>query len=129
MARLNFKVELANGGALGPGKIRLLECIEQKGSIRAAATAMGMSYRRAWLLLHEVEDMMGAPVFAPETGGRKGGGTVLTAAGRAIVTHYRSIEARAAHAIRSDLRALSRLAKRRPNSPTSKRKRKAESKR
>lgn len=126
MARLNFKVELDNGGALGPGKIRLLEFIDEKGSIRSAASAMGMSYRRAWLLLHEVEDMMGASVFAPETGGRKGGGTALTAAGRAIVHHYRSIETRASRAVASDLRALSRLAKRR--SP-SKRKRSIKAKR
>ena len=129
MARLNFKVELANGGALGPGKIRLLEFIEQKGSIRGAAAAMGMSYRRAWLLLHEVEDMMGASVFAPETGGRKGGGTALTAVGRAIVRHYRSIELRSARAIASDLKALSRLAKPRSRSPISKRKRSAKPKR
>jgi molybdate transport system regulatory protein len=127
MARLNFKVELENGGALGPGKIRLLEYIEQKGSIRRAAAAMGMSYRRAWLLLHEVEDMMGASVFAPETGGRKGGGTALTAVGRAIVGHYRSIEAGAERAIAPDLRALSRLAK--PRSLSAKRKRGTKTKR
>lgn len=128
MARLNFKVELDNGGALGPGKIRLLEYIEQKGSIRRAATAMRMSYRRAWLLLHEVEDMMGASVFAPETGGRKGGGTALTSVGRAIVSHYRSIEERAARAIAADLRALARLARRTPRAK-SKSKRSAKAKR
>lgn len=129
MARLNFKVELDNGGALGPGKIRLLEYIEQKGSIRRAAAAMGMSYRRAWLLLHEVEDMMGTSVFAPETGGRKGGGTALTAVGRAIVDHYRSIESRAARAIATDLRALSRLAKQGSRSRATKSKRGARPKR
>jgi molybdate transport system regulatory protein len=112
MARLNIKVELGDGRALGPGKIRLLELIDEKGSIRRAAVAMEMSYRRAWLLLHDVEDMMGAPVLAAETGGHKGGGTSLTAAGRAVVDHYRSIEAIAARSIGTELKALARLAKR-----------------
>ena len=111
LARLNIKVELGGGRALGPGKIQLLELIEQKGSIRAAAIAMTMSYRRAWLLLHEVEDMMGASVFAAECGGHKGGGTALTVVGRAIVMHYRSIETRAARAIEAELRAFSQMAK------------------
>ncbi|HJW42403.1 MAG TPA: LysR family transcriptional regulator [Rhizomicrobium sp.] len=109
---MNIKVELGDGRALGPGKIRLLELIDEKGSIRGAAIAMDMSYRRAWLLLHDVEDMMGAPVLAAETGGRKGGGTSLTTAGRAVVGHYRSIEAIAARSIDTELKALARLAKR-----------------
>ena len=111
MARLNIKVELGRNRVLGPGKIRLLELIAEEGSIRGAAKAMGMSYRRAWLLLHEVEAIMGAPVLAAATGGAMGGGTSLTDTGRAVIDRYRAIEAHASQSAGSDLRALSRMAK------------------
>jgi len=111
MARLNIKIEFENGSALGPGKVRLLELICEKGSIRAAAIAMDMSYRRAWLLLHDVEGMMGAPVLAAETGGHKGGGTQLTDTGLEVIRQYRRIEAQAAQSLKSELSALSRMAR------------------
>jgi len=111
MARLTIRIEFENGLALGPGKVRLLEHIAREGSIRGAAVAMDMSYRRAWLLIHEVEAMMGASVIAAETGGTRGGGTTLTDVGRTVVERYRSLEARAAQALSAELRALSRMAR------------------
>jgi len=98
-------------GALGPGKARLLELVEQTGSIRAAAGVMKLSYRRAWLLLQETEQIFGAPVLARRTGGKSGGGAALTPLGRGIVKHYRAAEGHAARAVRADLRALEKLAK------------------
>lgn len=110
MARLTIRVDIEDSAAFGPGKARLLELIEETGSIRSAAAAMGMSYRRAWLLVHEMQEIMGAPVVAGRTGGAKGGGTTLTTTGKAVLTHYRAIETRATRAAVVQLRALSRLA-------------------
>lgn len=98
-------------GTMGPGKAQLLQLIAQTGSIRAAAVAMKMSYRRAWLLLQETEHMFGAPVLERQTGGKRGGGAVLTRLGHAIVKHYRAAEARAARAVSADLAALKKLTK------------------
>ena len=95
---------------MGPGKVQLLELIDQHGSIRSAANAMDMSYRRAWLLLKETEDLMGAPVIIAETGGSKGGGAALTPLGRAVVEKYRAIEKHATESVAADLRALARMA-------------------
>ena len=96
MAHLTVKIALAEKGMIGPGKVQLLELIQKHGSIRAAAAAMNMSYRRAWLLIKEAEDIMGAPVIRAETGGAKGGGAILSEVGHAIIDRYRSIEKRAA---------------------------------
>lgn len=98
-------------GVMGPGKARLLELVQETGSIRAAAVAMKLSYRRAWLLLQETERTFGGPVLERRTGGKSGGGAALTRLGRGIVKHYRAAEAHAGRAVRSDLAALKKLAK------------------
>jgi len=114
MARLSIRIDLGSDTALGPGKARLLELVDAEGSIRGAALAMGMSYRRAWLLLQDIEATMGAPVVAAETGGVKGGGTSLTRLGREVVNQYRKIEERASRSVDAELRALSEMAKSAP---------------
>jgi molybdate transport system regulatory protein len=111
MANLFLRLTVGRG-MMGPGKVRLLELIAETGSIRAAAQAMKLSYRRAWLLVQDIEHTFGAPVLERQTGGKHGGGAVLTALGRTIVKHYRDAETRAARAIRADLTALKRLARR-----------------
>src|ERR1700723_2151301 len=80
-ARLSIRIDLENGNRIGPGKIALLEAIRTTGSISAAARALGMSYRRAWLLVEEVNHALREPAVAAETGGRRGGGAVVTPAG------------------------------------------------
>ena len=95
MARLTIRIDLAENAAFGPGKARLLELIAQTGSIRQAAAAMDMSYRRAWLLLRETEALTKVPVISARTGGKKGGGTGVTATGQALVKCYRAIETEA----------------------------------
>jgi molybdate transport system regulatory protein len=110
MARLTIRIDLAQDAAFGPGKARLLELVDETGSIRRAAAAMSMSYRRAWLLLQEIESIMGAPVIATRTGGAKGGGASLTKCGRAILDRYRTIEERATRSVVAELRSLSRMA-------------------
>jgi molybdate transport system regulatory protein len=115
MARLTIRIAFEGAEALGPGKIKLLELIDKQGSIRAAAAAMNMSYRHAWLLLHAVEDTFGAPVLATSTGGARGGGARLTEFGRALVARYRTIESHAARAAAAELEELARAASRPEN--------------
>jgi molybdate transport system regulatory protein len=95
MARLTIRIDLSPTSAVGPGKIRLLEHIDATGSIAAAGRAMDMSYRRAWLLVDELNRTFKAPVATTEHGGRAGGGASLTEFGRRLVRQYRDMEATA----------------------------------
>ena len=95
--------------AIGPGKVALLEAIAATGSISAAAREFGMSYRRAWSLVDEMNRALKQPAVDTATGGTHGGGATLTKAGQAIVEHYRAIEATAAAAAAKDIAALTRL--------------------
>ncbi|MGE0726303.1 MAG: winged helix-turn-helix domain-containing protein [Alphaproteobacteria bacterium] len=104
--RLTLRVDFGAHGALGPGKIRLLELIGEQGSISAAGRAMGMSYRRAWLLVESLNQAFRAPVVASRHGGSGGGGAALTPAGRELVRRYRRLESAAEAAAASHLRAL-----------------------
>ncbi|MGH7094975.1 MAG: winged helix-turn-helix domain-containing protein [Stellaceae bacterium] len=106
MARLTLRIDFDDERAIGPGKIRLLELIDAEGSISAAGRAMAMSYRRAWLLVDNLNRCFREPVVAAQTGGAKGGGAALTALGRAVVRHYRAIEEEAAAAAAGHVGAL-----------------------
>ena len=110
MTRLSIRIDFEGSEAFGPGKVRLLELIDEHGSIRSAAAAMNMSYRHAWLLLQAVEDTFGAPVISTATGGAKGGGAKLTELGKTIVARYRAIEAQAARAAAGELSELAKAA-------------------
>jgi molybdate transport system regulatory protein len=109
--RVQFRLRITRGPdiAVGPGKIDLLEAIAKTGSITAAARALGMSYRRAWLLVDTMNRCFRQPVVQAETGGRRGGGTRLTATGAEALRRYRRLEALAAKASASELRALQKL--------------------
>jgi molybdate transport system regulatory protein len=109
MAGLFLRIPIGEAGNMGPGKARLLELIEETGSIRSAASKMKLSYRRAWLLLQDIEKIFGGAVLERRTGGKSGGGAALTNRGRDIVKHYRNAERRANRAIKADLDALARL--------------------
>ncbi len=104
---LSIRVDLA-GGRLGPGKVALLEAIGREGSISAAARALGMSYRRAWALVEEVNATFAGPAVAASAGGRRGGGAALTPLGAELVAAYRAIEDAAATAAARHLVALAR---------------------
>ena len=88
---------------------QLLERISQLGSIRRAAASMGMSYRKAWLLIQEMQKTFDSPVVTAETGGVAGGGTQLTELGSSLLKIYRGVESRAADAAKADLDTLSAL--------------------
>ena len=94
--------------AIGPGKIALLEAIERTGSITAAAKSLGMSYRRAWMLVDETNRCLIAPAVATATGGSRGGGTVLTSVGKDLVSRYRAVERQAANAVARQFKSILR---------------------
>ncbi|HKU86388.1 MAG TPA: ModE family transcriptional regulator [Casimicrobiaceae bacterium] len=96
--------------AIGPGKIALLEAIHDTGSITAAARRLGMSYRRAWLLVDETNRCLVGPAVATASGGEKGGGTALTPLGAKLVLRYRALERETANAVRRKLRSMLRTA-------------------
>jgi molybdate transport system regulatory protein len=104
--QFRLRVLLGEDIAIGPGKVDLLEAIDATGSITAAAKALGMSYRRAWLLVDTMNRCFVTPVVTTEAGGASGGGTRLTRTGAEIARRYRSMEAKAAKAGARDLAAL-----------------------
>ena len=104
---LSVRIDLdAKRGRIGPGKIELLEHIDKHGSISAAGRAMEMSYKRAWDLVDEINTICRQSAVEPQTGGKNGGGAVLTPFGLSLVARYRKIERNAATAARKDLEAL-----------------------
>jgi molybdate transport system regulatory protein len=106
---LSIRIDLPSGGRIGPGKIALLEAIRSTGSISAAARSIGMSYRRAWLLVEEINQTLREPAVTAETGGARGGGAVVTPVGEKVVGLYRAIESQALAATGSEFRAMGRL--------------------
>jgi molybdate transport system regulatory protein len=93
-AGLTLRVDLSRC-AVGPGKIHLLEQIHKSGSIIQAGRDLGLSYRRAWLLIDDLNNSFRFPVIEAETGGIGGGGTRLTPFGRKLVGLYERIKAEA----------------------------------
>jgi molybdate transport system regulatory protein len=111
VARFRLRVTSGEAIAIGPGKIELLEAIRATRSITAAAKSIGMSYRRAWILVDEVNSALKQPAVASVIGGDQGGGSQLTELGETLVKSYRRIESRATAACAADILALTRLVK------------------
>jgi molybdate transport system regulatory protein len=103
---LSVRIDLKPEGRIGPGKIQLLENIRECGSISAAGRAMDMSYKRAWDLVDEINRICRQSAVEPQTGGKNGGGAVLTPFGLSLVKRYRKIERDATSAVRKELQAL-----------------------
>jgi molybdate transport system regulatory protein len=123
MARLTIRIDLDENAAFGPGKARLLETLDRMRSIRSASAALNMSYRRAWLLVRDIEVTIGGPVVIRKTGGARGGGVALTDLGRTVLRRYRAIERSAGNAASGQLRALAKLCGRTPHPHTNRFKR------
>ena len=102
MARLKLKLQLYCGDeiAMGPGKADLLEAIAREGSISAAARALGMSYRRGWLLVDTMNRCFEEPLVEAHPGGGKAAGARVTAAGEAALAAYRGLSAQMESAAR-----------------------------
>jgi molybdate transport system regulatory protein len=107
--QVSIRIDLEAGERIGPGKIALLEAIRKTGSITAAAQSMQMSYRRAWLLVDELNKLLSEPVVTTTAGGVMGGGTKVTPVGEKTIVLYHSIEARTRAAARSELQAFRKL--------------------
>jgi molybdate transport system regulatory protein len=93
--RLTLRVDFGADRALGPGKIRLLEAIDKTGSISQAGRSLAMSYRRAWLLVDDMNHLFSEPVVTTQPGGAQGGGATLTDFGKGLIKKYRRIEMQA----------------------------------
>lgn len=104
--KLRLRVEFDGEHTLGPGKIRLIELVDQHGSISAAAREMHMSYRHAWELLDDVNRCFRGRVLETEAGGRSGGGARVTDFGRDLVARFHAMRAKAAKVLAEDLRAF-----------------------
>lgn len=109
--RLKLRMRVTAGEliAVGPGKIALLEALAETGSITAAAKSLEMSYRRAWLLIDELNRALKQPAVASATGGQHGGGSELTETGRQLIALYRGIEEQALAACQGEIKKLLKL--------------------
>ena len=101
----------AGSGAFGPGKAELLRHIAATGSIRTAASELGVSYNRAWQLVSAMNALFRAPLVAVARGGGTGGGAQLTPAGEDVLARYTRMEAACRTATRADWQALLRRLK------------------
>jgi molybdate transport system regulatory protein len=112
-AEARFRMRITKGEtiAIGPGKISLLEAVREQGSISAAARSLDMSYRRAWLLIDELNRSLQSPATISEQGGQSGGGCVLTPVGEDIVRLYRDVERIADEACAERIASLMALLK------------------
>ena len=104
-----LRVMLGEEIAIGPGKAELLEAIAATGSISAAARGLGMSYRRAWVLVDTMNRCFREPLVASSPGGSGGGGAALTPFGRTVVGRYRSMLVRVDRTLDRELDAFEEL--------------------
>ncbi|MBO9135499.1 MULTISPECIES: winged helix-turn-helix domain-containing protein [Rhizobium] len=98
-----LRIRFTGQDRLGRGKMELLEHIRRTGSISAAGRAMDMSYRRAWLLVSDLNRMFDVPSVESQRGGQKGGGAVLTPFGEALLERFRAMERAVALVLADDL--------------------------
>lgn len=96
MLKITVRVYCGDEIAMGPGKADLLDAIAAHGSISAAARAMGMSYRRAWLLVDAMNRCWAEPLVRTSPGAARGAGARLTPFGAQTLATYRAAQAGAA---------------------------------
>jgi molybdate transport system regulatory protein len=89
---VRFRIDFAERSSVGPGKICLLEAIRDAGSLSQGARNIGMSYRRAWLLVESLKQSFREPVTVASKGGKAGGGMLVTEFGNALIRGYRELE-------------------------------------
>jgi molybdate transport system regulatory protein len=107
--KLRMRVNVGDVIAVGPGKIALLEALAETGSITAAAKTLDMSYRRAWMLIDQLNSALKKPAVETAQGGAKGGGSRLTPEGEELVALYRAIEAEALAHCEGQIKALQKM--------------------
>jgi len=104
--QLIVRIKLGGDGSFGPGKAELLERIDRLGSISAAARAMRMSYRQAWMLLDTMNQAFQGPLVETSQGGPRGGGAAVTPLGKRILAYCRALQRKAAKSAHADLEAI-----------------------
>jgi len=107
-AELWIKLTIPGIGQIGPGKINLLRMIREHESISGAARAMNMSYRRAWLLVDELNKLFARPLVATWAGGKSRGGASLTKLGEKVIDSYDTVVEQAVKVNRSILSEIGR---------------------
>ena len=108
---LTLRVLAQDFPTMGPGKAAIIEAIERSGSISGAAREMEMSYRRAWQLVEAINSSFTEPLVHTATGGKQGGGAVVSDLGREVVRRFREMEIKASHAIAAEIADFSKLLK------------------
>ncbi len=106
--RLTIRFDFDPDRRLGPGKIALLELIAETGSISAAGRKHAMSYRRAWLLVEDLNQIFGEALVTARPGGSGGGGAALTPAGERVVALYREAERKMRAAAAKEIAGIER---------------------
>jgi len=100
--KLRARLYCGNEIAMGPGKADLLDAIDSQGSISGAGRALGMSYRRTWMLVDTMNRCWTTPLVETAAGGSRGGGARLTDLGREVLVQFRALEARMTEAAHGD---------------------------
>ena len=90
--RIRCWVDIDGEKFFGPGRAELLELIAETGSIAKAAKSMGMSYKKAWDMVNEMNTRGSKPYVISHKGGENGGGAEVTESGKKIVAAYKQIE-------------------------------------
>ena len=98
-----IRLLLGNTASLGPGKIKLINAIGTEGSISGAARIVGMSYRRAWNLVDSINQDFSTQIIITSSGGKGGGGAIVSDVGLEIIKRYQEIEAKALASVSDDL--------------------------
>ncbi|MDA0654477.1 MAG: LysR family transcriptional regulator [Proteobacteria bacterium] len=107
--RPQVRVQFGASFPLGPGKVRLIEAIRTTGSISAAARQARMSYRRAWVLIDEVNRSFREPLVETATGGKGGGGARVTPMGEMALRRYHDLEDQVMRALDREMDAFGEL--------------------
>ena len=103
---IRLRIDFGRAASIGPGKVALLERIEHAGSLSQAARELGLSYRRAWQLLDDLNHSFTEPVASASVGGAGGGGVQLTAFAKELIRAYRDVERTALAETRTRFAAL-----------------------
>ncbi len=106
---LRLRLKLCSFAAMGPGKADLLEALRECGSISGAARKTGLSYRKAWMMIDELNRAFREPLVAAAFGGSGGGGASLTDMGETVVSAYRELERKASEAAAAEITLLRSL--------------------
>ncbi|MDP2877893.1 MAG: LysR family transcriptional regulator [Holophaga sp.] len=103
LASIRIRILCGDEIAMGQGKADLLEAVGESGSISGAGRKLGLSYRKAWLMVDEMNRCFATPVVETAKGGTRGGGARVTEVGKEALAQYRAVQEKARLAVEDDL--------------------------